>query len=244
MNKTIRCMIVDDEPLAIKVIKSYIEKIQYLELVISCESAIDAFEELKKTPIDLIFLDIDMPHLTGIEFVQSLEQPPSIIFTTAYRNFAVESYELNAFDYLLKPIKFSRLFKSVDRYRREKMDEKPSTLFSKSVSNAKQVDYIYINSNKKNHKVPFGSILYVESIKDYIRIHCENRNIITKDKISDFSEKLPDSFLRIHRSFIVNTRKLSAFTSTDVEIGPKEIPIGVSYKKAVMAFLKRGPRVD
>ena len=231
-------MSVDDEPLAIKVIKSYIEKISYLDLVVSCESAIDAYEVLKTTPIDLVFLDINMPHLSGIELVNSLDHPPSIIFTTAYRNYAVESYELNAFDYLLKPIKFSRLLKSVDRFLREKVEPVSSHSIAQSSSSFQPVDFIYVNSNKKHIKVYFESILYVESIKDYIRIHGEERNIITKEKISEFEGKLPDAFLRVHRSFIVNTDKISAFTSTDVEIGKKEIPIGVSYKKGVMERLK------
>ena len=233
-------MIVDDEPLAIKIIKSYIEKINYLELIISCESAIQAYEVLKDTPIDLIFLDINMPHLSGIEFVNSLDRAPSIIFTTAYRNFAVESYELNAFDYLLKPIKFSRFLKSVDRYSREKMESTSTSPSEKEGTSVNQNTFLYVNSNKKHIKIYFESILFVESIKDYIRIHCEGRNVITKEKISDFENKLPSAFLRVHRSFIVNTNKITVFTSTDIEIGTKEIPIGVSYKKGVMDYLKGG----
>lgn len=242
MSSTIRCMIVDDEPLAIKVIKSYIEKIHYLDLVVTCESAIDAFEVLKTSSVDLLFLDIDMPHLTGIELVQSLDHSPGIIFTTAYRNFAVESYELNAFDYLLKPIKFSRFFKSVDRFAKEQKGRTDPPTSPEKAPLTRISNFLYVNSNKKHIKVRFESILYVESIKDYIRIHCEGRNIITKDKISDFADKLPETFLRIHRSFVVNTTKITAFTSTDIEMGPKEIPIGVSYKKKVMAFLKQENR--
>ena len=238
MNTRIKCLIVDDEPLAIKVIKSHIDKIDYLECVASCESAIDAYKVLNQQEIDLIFLDINMPHLSGIDFVSSLKNPPSIIFTTAYRKFAVESYELNAFDYLVKPIKFTRLLKSVDRFWNQQETKSLHTEPAQAPISEDSTPFIFVNANKKYQKVAFDDILYVESIKDYIRIHSVGKNIITRDKISDFEQKLPKGFLRIHRSFIVNLAKISAFTATDVEIGAKEIPIGVSYKEKTLAYLK------
>jgi len=234
-NSRIRCLIVDDEPLAIQLIEGHIQQIPGLELISSYKNALEAFESLKKEPVDLIFLDIHMPVLTGIDFVKSLQAPPGIIFTTAYRNYAAESYELNVIDYLIKPITFTRFFKAVAKFtnQHKQLDRQAETPIASHVSN----DYIYVNSNKKHIKVEFDQILYVESIKDYVRIHTIKQNIITKDKISDFEKKLPAVFLRIHRSFIVNTDKITAFTKQDIEIKEREIPIGRSYKDEILRRL-------
>ncbi len=228
----IKCIIVDDEPLAIQLIEGHIEQIPGLELLASYKNALDAFESLKTAPVDLIFLDIHMPVLTGIDFVKSLQSPPGIIFTTAYRNYAAESYELNVIDYLIKPITFIRFFKAVAKFSNQY--EKSVQIRETPVANPFPTEYIYVNSNKKYIKVEFEQILYVESIKDYVRIHTSEKSITTKDKISDFEKKLPPSFLRVHRSFIVNTNKITAFTKQDVEINEREIPIGRSYKEATL----------
>ena len=228
----IKCIIVDDEPLAIQLIEGHIGQIPGLELVASYKNALEAFESLKKEHVDLIFLDIHMPVLTGIDFVKSLQSPPGIIFTTAYRNYAAESYELNVIDYLIKPITFTRFFKAVAKFtNHHQQSVKPIEI---AVKNEVLNDYIYVNSNKKHIKVEFEQILYVESIKDYVRIHTAEKNITTKDKISDFENKLPSTFLRVHRSFIVNTNKITAFTKQDIEIDKREIPIGRSYKEVIL----------
>ena len=232
----IPCIIIDDEPLAIQVIQSHVAQIPDLQLIATFQNPVAAFELLKKETIAIIFLDIEMPLLTGIDFAKELQGTPKIIFTTAYRNYAIESYELDVVDYLLKPISFTRFFKAVNKY--------------KSLSNLSPVvdipekkefvnDHIYVNANKKYIKVLFADILYVESVKDYIRIHTAEERVITKDTLSDFEAKLPAFFLRIHRSYIVNTSKITAFTAVDVEIATKEIPIGASYKEHVLAFLKQ-----
>ena len=236
MNQFTKCLVVDDEPLALKLIIKHIDQIPQLELVAACQNALEAFEVLKKEPIDLIFLDIQMPVLTGIEFIKSLQNPPSIIFTTAYRDYAVESYELNVIDYLLKPIAFTRFFKAVNKF----LDKQESvTMVEKVTAVDKTVDnYLYVNVNKKHVKVLFDEILYVESIKDYVRIHTAKQSIVTKDTLADFEQKLPNSFFRIHRSYIVNKVKITAFTAHDIEINEREIPIGVSYKRSVMKWLK------
>ncbi|WP_299680388.1 LytTR family DNA-binding domain-containing protein [uncultured Dokdonia sp.] len=232
----IPCIIIDDEPLAIQVIQSHVAQIPDLQLIATFQNPVAAFELLKKETIALIFLDIEMPLLTGIDFAKELQGTPKIIFTTAYRNYAIESYELDVVDYLLKPISFTRFFKAINKY--------------KSLSNLSPVvdipekkefvnDHIYVNANKKYIKVLFADILYVESVKDYIRIHTAEERVITKDTLSDFEAKLPALFLRIHRSYIVNTSKITAFTAVDVEIATKEIPIGASYKEHVLAFLKQ-----
>ena len=238
MSDNIKCLIIDDEPLAIMLIEKHVSQIPQLEIVASCQNALEAFEILKKEPIDLLFLDIQMPVLTGLEFAKSLQHPPSIIFTTAYREYALESYELNVVDYLLKPITFTRFFKAINKYLNSRQPEVvPVVQIAAPTSTLP--DFIYVNANKKHIKILFQDILYVESIKDYIRIHMTNQRITTKDKISEFEQKVPDYFLRIHRSFIVNKRKVTAFTSHDVEIGKAEIPIGVSYKKSVFEILKQ-----
>ena len=243
--KQVRCIIVDDEPLAIQVIKKHVEQMPQLELVATFQNPLQAFELIQKEEIDLVFLDIHMPVLTGLDFVKALKKAPSIIFTTAYRNYAVESYELDVIDYLVKPIPFTRFFKAVNKFLNQltskTVDDNPNpTPPHQQISSPanQQTNQIYVNANKKQFKVEFENILYVESIKDYVRIHTTGKNVVTKDKISDFEKKLPSYFLRVHRSFIVNTKKISAFTAHDIEIGEMEIPIGGNYKEVVKEKLK------
>lgn len=237
MEKKTKCLIVDDEPLAIELLRDHIAKLPRLVLTASCQNALEAFEVLKRREIDLVFLDIQMPTITGMEFVRSLRNPPAIIFTTAYRQYAVESYELNVVDYLLKPITFTRFLQAVDKYA-ELRKGLASPKEDNRTSEWAESGYIFVNANKKNIKVRFDEILYVESLKDYIRIHTADQKITTKEKISDFVDKLPASFLRIHRSYIVNTAFVTAFTAHDVEIGAREIPIGGSYKQRVFEALR------
>jgi len=236
-NTSLKCLIVDDEPLAIKLMQRHVEQMPGLELITSFQNPLEAYAFLKNETIDLVFLDIQMPVLTGLDFVKSLQNPPAIIFTTAYRNYAVESYELDVVDYLVKPISFNRFFKAVNKFISQKNTKKPS-IISPNIIEISSPTHIYVNSNKKHIKVNFSEILYVESIKDYVRIHTSDSSIMTKDKISEFEKKLSADFLRIHRSFIVNTQKITAFTAQDVEIGEREIPIGGSYKEVVYKRLK------
>jgi len=237
MKKLIKCLVVDDEPLAIELLEKHIEQFPNLELVKSCWNAFDAFEVLKNESIDLVFLDIQMPGLTGLELVRSLKNPPGIIFTTAFRQYAADSYELDVIDYLIKPITIDRFLKSVNRYMGRQ--NQPPQIVVHDPETSAVPDYIYISANRKYVKVVFEDILYVESLKDYVCIHLSNQEISTKDKISDFEGKLPEYFLRIHRSFIVNTRKITAYTAQDIEIDQLEIPIGISYKKEVINQLSR-----
>ena len=232
----IRCIIIDDEPLAIQIMESHIAQIPDLECVARCQNPVEAMELLKAHSIDLIFSDIEMPLITGIEFVKSLQNPPKIIFTTAYRNYAIESYELDIVDYLLKPIPFARFFKAINRYRN--LVALPVASDPLPVSKILN-DHLYVNANKKFIKVLFADILYIESIKDYVRIHTPSDRIVTKDSLLNLTLKLPTHFLRVHRSYVVNRVKITAFTAVDVEIGTIEIPIGASYKAEVMDILKK-----
>ena len=233
MSELIKCLIVDDEPLAIDVIKGYVEQVPQLSLIDTCSDAMSAFQIINDRPIDLIFLDIEMPGINGISFIKSLSNPPAVILTTAFREYAIESYEIEVVDYLLKPISFDRFFKAINKHL------KSSTVVTGIPSPPeKSGGSIYVYSNKKNLKVYFDDILYVESIKDYITIHTSEAQITSKNTITNFEELLPSTFLRVHRSFIINSSKITAFTHQDIEIGDKEIPIGTSYKRAVLEQLK------
>ncbi len=232
----IKCLIVDDEPLAIRLIENHISKIDVLEVVATANNGMKAFEILNTQQIDLLFLDIKMPNITGIDFLRSLKHAPKTIFTTAYRDFAIESYELEVVDYLLKPITFERFFKSVDKFLREKISVKVVDTIPQ-----KKEEYILLKSAGKNYKIALNDVVYVESIKDYIKVHkTDGSSIISKYKIGNLEEELlTHDFIRIHRSYIVNASKVTAFSNTDIEVSGKEFPIGASYKDQVDLFLEK-----
>jgi two-component system LytT family response regulator len=232
--KKIRCLLVDDEPLALSLLQKHILQLDFLEVAETCPNALKALEVLKRTNIDLMFLDIRMPAISGIDFLKMLRHPPKVIITTAYREYALDGYDLDIVDYLLKPITFDRFFKAIERYlRNSNLDVSPSA----SAGNEQAA--LYIKSAHKNIKVNTDEVLYMESLKDYVKIYTSDTTITTKYKISDMEADLAGKgFLRIHRSFIVNLKHLSAFTASDVEIGKVEIPIGESYKELVFKILK------
>lgn len=228
-----KCLIVDDESLARELIETHLSQLDNFKLIASCSSAIAAHKILQSETIDLMFLDIEMPVLKGTDFLKTLKHKPKVIFTTAYRDYAIEGFNLNAVDYILKPITFQRFFQAIEKFR----DNNKSTV--KESENLKSQDaYIFIQSKKKNIKVFFNDINYIESIKDYIRIHLQDSSIMIKHGITSFEEKLDSRFLRIHRSYIVNSTKITAYTKQDVEIGKIEIPIGDFYKAKVLQHLK------
>ncbi|MGL6268576.1 MAG: LytR/AlgR family response regulator transcription factor [Chitinophagaceae bacterium] len=225
---TWKCLLVDDEPLAIEVLEKYIEAVDQLQVVGTCRNAFQAMEFLQKNPVDLIFLDIHMPKLTGTSFVRTLQHPPKIIFTTAFKEHAIDAFELDAVDYLLKPISLERFLRAVNKLTQTTFthpEEMP--VISEATSG-----FIYFRSERKMVKLFYDEILYIESIKDYIKIVREgNAPLLVKQSISSTEELLPPNlFLRIHRSFIVALQKISAFTNNDVEIQRMEIPIGRLYK--------------
>lgn len=230
----IKCLIVDDEPLAIKLIEKHIVQIDALEVVATCNNALKAFEILNNQEIDLLFIDIKMPNMTGIEFLKNIKNPPKTILTTAYRDFAIEGFELGVVDYLLKPITFERFFKAIDKFL---MDN--SKVEMNLLKNEKE-EFIIIKSGIKNHRINTNDILYIESDKDYIKIVLKDKTkISSKHKISDIEADLnQDKFLRIHRSFIINSSKITAFTINEIEVNGIEIPIGATYKDSVLQFLE------
>ena len=224
----IRCLIIDDEPLAQNVIENYLKNFSFIELIAKCDNAVSALEWIKKHKIDLIFLDISMPFISGIDFIKSMQNVPQIIITTAHREFAIESYELNVLDYLLKPISFERFLKAID-----KLDHPVSEELRLRVDDSQTDSFIYVKSERKNLKILLNEILFIESLKDYIKIHTANKTIITQVPISDIERRLPENFLRVHRSFIIAKDKITAYTQHDLEIGKHQIPIGRSYKVIV-----------
>ncbi|MDP2541721.1 DNA-binding response regulator [Tenacibaculum discolor] len=225
---TYKCLIVDDEKLARGLIKTHLSQLDDFELIASCSSAIEASNILQKETIDLLFLDIEMPVLKGTDFFKNLVHKPKVIFTTAYRDYAVEGFELNAVDYILKPITFQRFFSAIQKF---KVSQKENIVNPSIVSTSKNnSSFIYIRKDRKQVKVHLDSILYIESLKDYIKIHLEKEKHITKSSISAFEEKLDQRFIRIHRSYIVNIDKITAYTKNDIEIGKIEIPIGENFR--------------
>ena len=224
----LKCLIIDDEPLAQNVIENYLKNVAYIELIAKCDNALSALTWIKKQKIDLIFLDISMPFISGIDFLKTLQNPPAIILTTAHKEFAVESYELNVLDYLLKPISFERFLKAIN-----KLENDASNLIKTVIDDSGSDTFIYVKSEKKNVKILLKEILFIESLKDYIKIQTPTKAIITQVPISAIEQRLPKSFLRIHRSFIVAKDKITAYTQHDFEIGKYQIPVGRNYKGAV-----------
>lgn len=224
---SLKCLIIDDEPLAQNVLENYLKNFLFIELVAKCENAVVALEWMKRKKIDLIFLDISMPFISGIEFIKSLKDAPQVILTTAYKEFAIESYELNVLDYLLKPISLERFMKAINKLNVQTFETVNTAM--KDETDA----FMYVKSEKKNVRVRLKDILFIESIKDYIKIHTIDKTIITQVSISSIEQRLPESFLRIHRSFIIAKNKITAYTQHDIEIGKYQIPIGRNYKMIV-----------
>ncbi len=234
------CLIVDDEPLARDLIRNHIEKLENFKIVAECSSAIKAMQKLHNNQIDLMFIDIQMPQITGIEFLKTLKNPPKVILTTAYREYALEGFELDVVDYLVKPINFERFLKSVNKFY--KVTRHPMDTGNSVSENNKQDDsFIYVKENKRVVKIYLSEILYVEGLSEYIQIYTERKKIITKATLSGFEEKFPaGKFLRIHKSYIVSLSQIEAFSINSVEIKNKELPIGRSYKNTVINTLQNG----
>ncbi|MCH6236185.1 LytR/AlgR family response regulator transcription factor [Cognataquiflexum rubidum] len=225
------CIIVDDEPMARDVVRRYIDMIPGLKLIGEFGNAIEATMFLKEQSVDLIFLDIKMPQLSGIEFVKSLHNAPKIIFTTAHKDFAYEGFELDVTDFLLKPIRFDRFLKAVNKALPQKQHE----IETHGITNGEKINpaisFIYLRADRKMKKVLLDEIIYIESDRDYVKVFTENGFIITRQTIASIEALLSENqFVRIHRSFIISISKLKSFTSETVEIGNKELPIGKLYR--------------
>lgn len=231
-----KCIIVDDEPIAIDVIKSHLQLFNDIEIVAECENAIEALEEINKKQVDLVFLDIEMPQVSGIDFLKNINRNFKVIITTAYRDYAIEGYQLDVVDYLLKPISLERFIKAINKFFQQTKSN--IVEFRKEVGLDPNL-FIYVKEGKDTHKIYLKDILYIESLRDFLIIHLDNRTIEIRYKISDFEEKLAsDFFIRIHKSFIISIGKISSFSVNTLKIGSKELPIGRTYHEQVKKKLE------
>ncbi|MDZ7647198.1 MAG: LytTR family DNA-binding domain-containing protein [Cytophagales bacterium] len=223
----IRCLIIEDEPLATDILKDYVNQIPFLQLRGTCIDAIEALEILRSENIDLLFLDIHLPGIKGLDFLRTLKHPPAVILTTAYHEYAMQGYELNVVDYLLKPIEFKRFLEAVNKLKKVSIPDQ-------------QKEVLNIHSDKKNVLIPIHEIVYLESQKEYIKIQTINSSHLTKYGLTKMEETLAsDKFLRVHRSFIVALSKIKAFNGHEIELDGKTIPIGRNYREEVAQKLSK-----
>ncbi len=233
----LRCLLIDDEPPALKVLASYISHINGLEIVGQCKNAIEALDVLNQNIVDVIFLDIKMPKILGTEFLKNLSHPPKVIFVTAYRDYAVEGYELDAVDYLVKPVSFERFFKAITKLNRM-MGQDTITTSHDYKSNPEA--FVYLKVDKDMKKIFINDIVYIESWKDYVKLFLiNNKNVLVKQTISAMENLLSEhKFMRVHRSYMVSLNKISGYNGLAVQLDEKEIPIGRLYKQVVMEKLQ------
>jgi Response regulator of the LytR/AlgR family len=229
----LRCLLVDDEPPALDILQSHISNITGVEVLATCKNALEALDVLHEKQVDLIFLDIKMPKLIGTEFLKSLANPPKVIFVTAYREYALDSYELDAVDYLVKPVTFERFLKAVFKVKRLMGHEvrSVSTEYKKNPE-----AFVYVRVNKSMQKLLVHQVRYIESWKDYVKIFLTNgENFMAKQSISSMENMLSGhSFLRVHRSYMISLDKMTGYNNNDIIVAGKEIPIGRLYKQRVM----------
>ncbi|MCI5083346.1 MAG: LytTR family DNA-binding domain-containing protein [Saprospiraceae bacterium] len=225
----LKCLIVEDEPIAADILKEYVAQVPFLELIAVCRDALFALDILQQQEVEVLFLDIHLPKLKGLDFLRSLERKPQTILTTAYSEYALEAFDENVIDYLLKPIGFSRFLKAVNKLQKAH----PTKFGSPSMNSVPKAFHFFV-VNKKKVKVFFDDILYLESLKDYTKIISTKEELLIRGAIGSVEEILPSNhFLRVHRSFVVNRQQVSAFTATQVEVGSHRLPIGRTYRSEV-----------
>ena len=234
-----RCLIIDDEPLAVRLISSYVQQVPELEIAAICNNAIDALGILRDQKIDLLFLDIKMPKLMGTDFLRSIPNPPKVIFVTAYREYALEGYELDIVDYLLKPVSFARFLKAVQKAMKVIGVDNGATI-ENGFENDNKDAFLYFKIDKQMQKVILHDILFVESCKEYVKLHFDNgKTLLVKQGLTSLQKLLsPHRFLRVHRSYIVTIEKIISYTPNFITIGNQKIPIGRLYKNEVSEVLK------
>jgi DNA-binding LytR/AlgR family response regulator len=234
----IKCLVIDDEPPARSILQNYIEAMPALKWMGECGNAIQALSYLQQHEVQLIFLDIRMPQLSGIDFLKTLKNPPAVIFTTAYSDYAIQSYDLDALDYLLKPIQFERFIKAVNKVLYAQGNKQIPETITNSDGPAVKESFVYFRADRKMVKVMLRDIHYIESMKDYVKVFTGNGTIVTRQSIISLEAMLPGNmFLRTHRSFIVSLEKIRSFTNEVIEIEKSEIPVGKLYRNNVMKVL-------
>ena len=228
----IKCLLVDDEIPALKILEKYASMIDQLEVVASCHNALKAFDILKDKKVDLLFIDINMPVITGIDFIKALKYPPSIIFTTAYREYAIDSYEMDVLDYLLKPFGFDRFLKGVDKYR--------SRHETTAENHSPIEEHVFFKVNRTNHKLILNEILYLESLKDYTQIHTKSRRLTVRGNLSTSMQNLPkNKFIRIHRSFAVAISNIESYNQIEILVNNIKLPLGMAYREAFLQLISK-----
>ncbi|MDX1685421.1 MAG: LytTR family DNA-binding domain-containing protein [Saprospiraceae bacterium] len=229
---TIKTIVVDDEPLAIEVLQNYVEQISDMELVGTCKNALEADKLLKSEEVDLLLLDVQMPQVSGLEFLRSLSDPPHVILTTAYSEYALDGFDLDVVDYLLKPIPLDRFMKAVNRVRERMQGDSPSG-----------DSYFFVKADKKMVRIDYDDVIYVEGLKDYVIIRCPKERIVTLQTMKSLEKRLPSpTFQRIHRSYIVNVEHIKAIVGNMVEViekgQAKHLPIGKNYRDQILSIIE------
>lgn len=232
-----RCLIIDDEPIAIRLIKNHLSAFKDFSIIAECNNALEAMPIMAKENIDLLFCDIQMPQITGVEFVRSLAHPPKVIFITAYRDYAIDAFELQVVDYLLKPISFERFAKAINNFLELELLQKKSV--QKEDSAKKNRDFIFLKADKKHYKVNIDDILYFESLGDYVIAYTLEKKIVTKERIGRLFDTLSkEKFIQIHRGFIVSVERIESVGPGFVEINKKKLPVGRNYKPELSKLLQ------
>jgi DNA-binding LytR/AlgR family response regulator len=236
-NRKTRCLIVDDEPLAIKLIRTHLSKIDSFEVVGECRNALRAVDYLKDGSVDLMFLDINMPEITGLDFLKTLQNPPYVIITTAYREYAIEGYDLDVVDFLLKPISFERFLKAINRFCNRTRSQLNKD--DKSLNQSDSGKCIHIQDGKNIFRLPYESIIYFEGYGEYVKVNTTGKTYMVRDSLTEFENKLlPGNFTRIHKSYIINIRKVTGFSPIHVFLDKTELPVGRSHRDRVMGILR------
>ncbi|HEY4653236.1 MAG TPA: response regulator transcription factor [Cyclobacteriaceae bacterium] len=235
----ITCLIVDDEPLARNLLKEYVNKVPYLDLKGTCSNAIEAMELMRRHPVDLLLLDIQMPDITGTTFVKTLQRKPLVIFTTAYSDYALESYDLDVVDYLLKPITFERFLRAIDKVG-QRVTSVTAVAAVKPTQGEAESSFIFVKDGTKLVKVRWEDILYIEGLKDYVTIHTREKKIVTLQRLKTLETQLPaNKFIRIHNSYIVALGAIDVIHKNDVQVGKTLLPISDTYRRAFREFIEK-----
>lgn len=239
----IRCLLVDDEKLALELMEDNVAKVPYLKLQGKCKNALEAMEFLRKESVDLIFLDIQMPGISGIQFLNSLTNPPMVIMVTAYENYALDGFNLDVVDYLVKPVAFERFLKAVNKaYELMSLRQQKDANTETPIKAQPEADYLFVNADYSVVRINIPDVLYVEGLKDYVKIYLDGatKPVITRLSMQFMEDKLPaDRFARVHKSFIVSLTRITAFKKTRVMLGDMEIPVSDNYKDKILAYVSR-----
>lgn len=236
----IKCLIVEDEPLARNLLTDYVKKVPYLQLIEACSNPLKALDVIRNNPVDLLLLDIQMPEITGLTLLKTLQKKPLVIFTTAYSEYALEGYELDVVDYLLKPITFERFLRAIEKINQRLSTPQPISEPVVQKESVPSSSFVFVKDGTKLVKVQWDDILYIEGLKDYVTIHTKSQKIVTLQRLKALETQLPaDQFIRVHHSFIISLKAIDAIHKGEIQIGNTFIPISESYRKAFKEIIEK-----